>query len=129
MTEQEQPKTDFFLKLNSESDLPVVLKAFYHQEYSTTTDSETGEEIKTPQGEPYLVLNTPDYAIDVVGTIHKPTGNTITSPEGFEYPETAAIAGYHVNIRLNNNNRRADLEALSDYFVDPTPSTPSRVWL
>ena len=90
---------------------------------------ENGEKVYG-KGDPYFVPNTPDYAIDLVGTIKKPTGNMLVDQaSGIEYPEMAPLDGYHINIRLNGDNRRADVEALSDYFVDPEPTTPSRVWL
>ena len=125
----EAPKSDFYICLPSEADMPTALAAFYKQDYTTIVDPDTGEESTQIEGEPYLVLFTADYAIDVVGVIHKPTGNMLTSDEGFEYPEMAALDGWHVNIRLMNDNKRADVEALSAYFVDPEPATPSRVWL
>ena len=125
----EAPKTDFFLKLASEADMPTVLAAFYRQDYTTIVDPETGEESTQIEGDPYLVPYAPDYGIDVVGIIYKPTGNMLTDAEGFEYPETAPVDGWHINIRLAGDNRRADVEALSAYFVDPEPATPARVWL
>lgn len=123
---EEAPKTDFYLKLSSEESVPTVLSAFYKQDTTSEFDPETGEEIVTNVGDPYFVQNSPDYAIDLVGIIHKPTGNTLTDAEGIEYPEMAPLDGYHINIRLNGDNRREDIETLSEYFVDPT--TPSRVW-
>jgi hypothetical protein len=128
MTEEQVTQTDFYLKLTSEADMPTVLSAFYRQDTKTEFDDETGEETVVNVGEPYFVPHTHDYAIDVVGVIHKPTGNMLTSDEGFEYPEMAALDGWHINIRILNDNKRADVEALSDYFVDPEPMTPSRVW-
>ena len=122
------PRTDFFLKLSSEADMPTVMSAFYRQDTQTLVDDETGEETVVNVGEPYFVPNTHDYAIDVVGVIHKPTGTMLTDAEGFEYPEMAALDGWHINIRILNDNKRADVEALSAYFVDPEPMTPSRVW-
>ena len=122
------PKTDFYVKLATEADMPTALSAFYQQDTTTEVDPETGEETVTNVGEPYLVQNTHDYAIDIVGIIHKATGNTLTDDEGNEYPETAPLDGWHVNIRLIGDARRADVEALSDYFVDPEPVTPARVW-
>jgi hypothetical protein len=59
----------------------------------------------------------------------KATGNTLADAEGNEYPEMSPIPGWHINIRLSGDNRRADVEALSDYFVNPEPSTPYRIWL
>lgn len=34
----------------------------------------------------------------MLGTLHKPTGKMLVDEEGFEYPETAPIPGYHVDI-------------------------------
>ena len=123
------PKTDFYIKLNSEADMPTVLSAFYKQDYTTIVDPETGEESTQIEGDPYLVSGTADYAIDVVGVIQKPTGVMLTDDEGMEYPEMAALDGWHVNLRLSGDGRRADAEALAAYTVDPSPATPSRVWL
>ena len=130
MTEETQaPKTDFYLKLASEADQPTVLSEFYRQDYTAEVNPETGEETQVPSGDPYLVAYTSDYGIDVVGTIYKPTGNVVTDPDGNEIPEMAPLDGWHINIRLMGDDRRADVEALSAYFVDPEPATPSRVWL
>ena len=119
---------DYCLKLNSEADMPTALAAFYHQDTETTVDPETGEETTTNVGDPYLVTHTADYAIDVVGTIHEPTGNTLTDAEGNEYPEMAAVDGWHINIRILNDTKRADVEAI-DALYGVTPNSPSRVWL
>ena len=35
---------------------------------------------------------------DLIGTIHKATGVMLTDEEGIEYPEMAAVSGYHVNM-------------------------------
>ena len=35
--------------------------------------------------------------IDIIGTIHKPTGTMLTDSDGIEYPEYAPITGYHIN--------------------------------
>lgn len=125
----EAPKTDFYLKLPSEADQPSVLSEFYRQDYTTVINEETGEETQVPEGDPYLVAYTADYGIDVVGIIYKPTGNLLTDADGNEYPEVAPLDGWHINIRLMGDARRDDVEALSAYFVDPEPATPSRVWL
>jgi hypothetical protein len=124
----EGPKTDFYLKLNSEADLSTALAAFYKQDYTTVVDEETGEETQTPEDEPYLVLNTHDYAIDLVDTIYEPTGNMLTDDEGIEYPEMTPIDGFHVNIRLVGDAVRETVEAL-DAQYGVTPNSPSRVWL
>ncbi len=128
MLEETPSKTDFYLRLQSEADTPAALSAFYKQDYTVTVDEDTGEEIQTPEGDPYLVMHTPDYAIDVVGVIHKPTGNTLTDDAGFEYEETTPLDGWHINVRLVGDARRADVEAL-DAAYGVTPKSPSRVWL
>ena len=130
MTEEvivEAPKTDFYLKLNAESDMPTVLSAFYQQDYITSVDEE-GVETQTADGDHYLVAHSHDYAIDVVGTLHEPTGNTLTDDEGNEYPEMTAMTGWHVNIRLVGEAQRETVEAL-DESHGVTPESPQRVWL
>jgi len=128
MLEETPSKTDFYLRLQSEADTPAALSAFYKQDYTVTVDEDTGEEIQTPEGDPYLVMHTADYAIDIVGVIHKPTGNTLTDDAGFEYEETTPLDGWHINVRLMGDARRADVEAL-DAAYGVTPKSPSRVWL
>lgn len=92
-------KTDFYIKLNSEADLPTALSAFYN------TDGE-------------LVQYTADYAMHIVGIIWKQVNDT---------PEFESLDGYHINIRLINDTHRADVEALFDlYGIEP--KTPSCVW-
>ena len=69
-----------------------------------------------------------EYAIDVVGTLHEPTGTMLTDEEGNEYPEMAPVDGWHVNIRLVGDAMRDTVEAL-DTSHGVTPNSPSRVWL
>ena len=126
--EPEVIKTDFYLRLATEADMPTVLSSFYTQDTETTVDEETGEETTTNVGDPYLVSNTSDYAIDVVGTLHEPTGNTLTDDEGMEYPEMQAMSGWHVNIRLTGDAVRETVETL-DTSHGVTPEAPMRVWL
>lgn len=56
---------------------------------------------------------------DVVGVIYKPTGKTLKD----DTPEMKALDGYHVNIRLCDDE---DAEVLLPYSIEPL--TPSRVW-
>jgi RecB family endonuclease NucS len=110
---EEAPKVDFYLKLTAESDMPTVLADFYG------TDEE---------GNSCLIQFTHDYAIDVVGTIYEPTGETLTDDEGVVYPEMAPADGWHVNVRLVGDAMRETVEAL-DASHGVTPNSPSRVWL
>jgi hypothetical protein len=67
--------------------------------------------------------------VDVIGVIYRPTGNMLQSTmEGseaeaitFNYPETAPLEGWHVNVRTE-----AAIPELEAYAV--TPKTASRVW-
>ena len=59
-------------------------------------------------------------AIDVIGTIYKPTGEMITTDEG-KVPEMAPVEGWHANIRHN-----AEAPELAAYQV--FPQVPVRGW-
>ena len=124
----EAPKQDFYIRLNSESDLPTVFADFYKQDYVTVVDEETGESSQVADGDAYLVTHTHDYSIDLVGVIYEPTGVTLTDDEGNEYPETAPVDGWHVNVRLVGDARRVDIENI-DAVYGVVPNSPSRVWL
>ena len=100
---------DFLIKLTNEAAMLTVLSQFYN---------EGGE----------FVSNTADYAIDVVGVLHEPTGVTLTDANGMDYPETVAVTGWHLNIRLLNDAKRTIVESI-DEFYGVTPTSPSRVWL
>lgn len=62
-------------------------------------------------------------AIDTIGTIYKPTGQTLLGDDG-EYPEIAPLEGWHVNLRgeLTDNQ----IATLTPFVV--TPNNPVRVW-
>jgi hypothetical protein len=122
------PQTDFYLKLTSEADTPTALAALYRQDYTTITDPLTGETSDQIEGDPYLVMATPDYAIDILGVMSAPTGDTITDADGFEYPETAPITGWHINIRLSGDARRDEIEAINGTY-GVVVNSPARVWL
>jgi hypothetical protein len=63
----------------------------------------------------------PKYAaVDVVGVIYKPTGDTLMTSEG-PVSEMAPIDGWHVNVR--HTEPAPELEAYQVF-----PETPSRAW-
>jgi len=128
MIDLETPKTDFYIKLASEADMPSVLASFYRQDTITEVDGETGEETVVNVGDPYMVKQTTDYAIDVVGVIYRPTGNTLTDADGNEYPEQAPLEGWHVNVRLLGDALRDTVEAL-DAIYGMQPQSPARIFL
>jgi hypothetical protein len=107
--ETEVIKTDFYLKLSNEASMTTVLSAFYNE------DDE-------------FVSNTSGYSIDILGTLHEPSGNTLTDDDGMEYPEMQAMTGWHVNIRLTGDAVRETVETL-DTSYGVTPDAPQRVWL
>lgn len=123
--EPETIKTDFYICLPSAADMPSF---FYHQETEVQVDASTGEETVVNVGDPVLMQYTSDYAMDVVGVIEKPTGVILTDADGNEYPEVATIPCWHLNIRLLNDNKRTEVEAL-DVIYGVTPKTPERIWL
>jgi len=104
------------------------------------TPAEYGENM-IPDGDPYLVAYTSDYSIDVIGVMHEPTGNMLTDDDGNEYPEMAAVDGWHVNVKINRaipNKDAEDPEAVDtlrdiiealDASNGVTPNSPSRGWL
>jgi len=73
------------------------------------------------QGDVVETVKVPKYAaVDVIGTIYKPTGNLLPTDEG-EVPEMAPLDGWHVNIR-----HTAEAPELDAYKV--TPKAPVRGW-
>lgn len=64
----------------------------------------------------------PDAALDVIGAIYQPTGET-SLVDGQEVPVTAPVSGYHVNVRTTSDELATALDAQRIY-----PETPVRVW-
>lgn len=110
---------DMFLKFTDEAEMLSVLFHDVAVEFDTVTDEETGEVTSTPT---VFESQAKWPNTDVIGTIYEPTGMMLTDDEGNEYPEQAAIPGYHVNIRAE-----APIEELAAYRV--YPNNPRRVWL
>jgi hypothetical protein len=102
---------DYYLKFDSEAEAKAVL---YRIEGAVEADPENGVEAQ----EGYEVANYD--AIDLIGTIYKPTGKMIDSDEG-SYPEMAPVEGYHANVRVLKE--APELEA---YRVHPKNAV--RVW-
>ena len=96
---------DLYLKAGSKSAMTTALKAA-----GFIQDAESG------------ALYHPDAALDVIGTIYQPTGET-TLVDGQEVPVTAPVSGYHVNVRTTSEELAAALDAQRTY-----PVTPVRVW-
>jgi hypothetical protein len=102
--------TDLYLAFTDEAAANAVL--------FTQEPTEWDEEGNATAFEPR-----PNYRnIDTIGVIYKPTGEMLQGEDG-EYPEMAAIPGFHVNVRLAPDE---DGDPLQPYLV--FPSTPVRVW-
>lgn len=110
---------DHFLKFTDEAEMLSVLFHDVAVEWQVDVDEETEEVTKTP----IAFESRPRFAnTDIVGTIYRPTGNTLTDDEGNEYPEQEALDGFHVNVRAEE-----PIEELEVYRV--YPNAPARVWL
>ena len=84
-------------------------------------DSVLFDEQTNVQGDVVETVKVPKYAaIDVIGTIYKPTGEMITTDEG-EVPEMAPVEGWHVNVR-----HTAKAPNLTAYQI--FPKSPVRGW-
>jgi hypothetical protein len=69
----------------------------------------------------YKIVLRPKYtAVDVIGTIYKPTGN-FTGEDEFRVPEMLALTGYYVNVRND-----LDAPELVKYLI--IADTPERIW-
>ena len=74
------------------------------------------------QGDVVETVKVPKYAaVDVIGTIYKPTGNLLPSDSGDAVDEMAPLEGWHVNVR-----HTADAPELAAFQV--FPETPVRGW-
>ncbi len=87
----------------------------------SSIDALTAEKAVNEDGE--IISASHDFAIDVVGIIHKPTGKTLTTEDGIEFPEMAPIDGWHINVRMLNGELP---ESLRPFAV--APSAPARVF-
>jgi hypothetical protein len=75
----------------------------------------------TLQGDVVETFQQSKYAaVDVIGTIYKPTGKMLQSEEG-DYPEMASVPGYHANVRHTE-----PAPELEQFAVVPT--SPVRGW-
>ncbi|WP_368169724.1 hypothetical protein [Aeromonas sp. R4-3] len=96
---------DLYLKAGSKSAMTLALKAA-----GFSQDPDSG------------ALYHPDAALDVIGTIYQPTGET-SLVDGQEVPVMAPVSGYHVNVRTTSDELATALDAQRTY-----PVTPVRVW-
>ena len=119
----------YYLKATTESALWTALgeAGLAHKEYdpedplNVAPDDLGYEETWEPSGDFEWQADT--QMLDVIGPIYVKTGNTLTDREGFEYPETQAVAGFHANLREELTD--AQVAALPTVSA---PATPYRIW-
>ena len=91
---------DYHLKFDSEAAAKAVLYR---------VEGEEGNEV-------------PKYlAIDLIGTVYKPTGEVVVDDDGIEAPVMAPVQGYHANVRVVD--AAPELEAYQVF-----PQNPVRGW-
>lgn len=109
-------QADWFVKANSRDALLTVLDG---------TDIVSEDE----DGNKFL-HSTKAIGVDEVGTIYAPTGKTLKDDEGNEYPETAPVTGYHLNLRKIRDEADSIIKKLQDAKLTiDAPSTPFRKFL
>ncbi|WFC15434.1 hypothetical protein [Aeromonas salmonicida] len=95
---------DLYLKAGSKSAMTQALKTA-----GFSQDPDSG------------ALYHPDAALDVIGTIYQPTGETMM--EGELVPVMAPVPGYHANVRTRSAALATALDAQRVY-----PKTPTQKW-
>jgi hypothetical protein len=103
---------NYYLKFENQAQLETVLLANDLAQISPAMNE---------QPEQFV----PKVNLDIIGLIHKPTGNILTTDDSFDYPEMLPINGWHANMKWDLTQDQES--ALADYLV-PQPSTPARVW-
>jgi hypothetical protein len=98
---------DFHLKASTEHDL-----------YQALLDADLVE-----FNEEALRYMPKNIALDVIGIIYKPTGNTISTQEGYPMPEMVAVDGFHANLRGSLTEEQIAVLPIID-----APKTPHQVW-
>lgn len=79
------------------------------------------EHVHLGDGDIVETAKVPKYAaVDVIGTIYKPTGKVIQTADG-EVPEMAPLDGFHANVR-----HKEEAPELEPFRVHPR--APQRLW-
>jgi len=128
MTETEDtppPQVDWYLKVSDRAALIAALKG--PSESSDTGTVYPHSIITQNDDDNDLIMATHWVRVDDIGSIYAPTGKTLTDDEGNEYPEMAAVAGYHANLRKLSDKADTLIQHLEDggNIITP-PATPAR---
>ena len=129
------PQVDWYIKVADRAALIAALKG--PSETQDTVGDEgkiTGQETVYPHGiisqdedDNDVIMATHWVRVDDIGSIYAPTGKTLTDDEGNEYPEMAAVSGYHANLRKLSDKADKPIKHLEDggHIITP-PATPAR---
>ena len=129
------PQVDWYLKVADRAALITALKG--PSESRDTFDDEgnvSGSETVYPHGiiaqdedGNDVIMATNWVRVDDIGAIYAPTGKTLTDDEGNSYPEMAAVAGYHANLRKLSDKADTLIKHLEDGgHIITAPATPDR---
>ena len=129
------PQVDWYLKVSDRAALITALKG--PGETRDTFDDDgnvSGSETVYPhsiitqdEDENNVIMATSWVRVDDIGVIYEPTGKTLTDDEGNSYPEMAAVAGYHANLRKLSDKADTLIQHLEDGGHTITaPATPAR---
>ena len=129
------PQIDWYIKVADRAALIAALKG--PSETQDTFDNEgkvNGQEtvyshsiITQDEDDNDVIMATHWVRVDDIGAIYAPTGKTLTDDEGNEYPEMAAVTGYHANLRKLSDKADTLIQHLEDggHIIAP-PATPDR---
>jgi hypothetical protein len=129
------PQVDWYIKVADRAALITALKG--PSETRDTYDDDgnvSGSETVYPhsiitqdEDDNDVIRATAWVRVDEIGSIYAPTGNTLADDEGNEYPEMAAVAGYHANLRKLSDKADTLIQHLEDGGDTITPpATPAR---
>ena len=102
--------TDYFLKAADATALYDVLEAA-----GVVTEGDHG----------WHVTDGHKYALDVIGEVYKPTGETIQTDDGVQ-DVLRNVGGFHANLRVIDASS-FNPSVLADIIID-MPSSPVRGW-
>ena len=129
------PQVDWYLKVADRAALITALKGPSGSRDTYDDDGNvTGTETVYPHGiitqdedGNDVIMATNWVRVDDIGSIYEATGKTLTDDEGNEYPEMAAVAGYHANLRKLSDKADTLIQHLEDggHTITP-PATPAR---
>ncbi len=97
---------------------------FDNEEHAYSVFVSNGVELVDEKLPSTATIDGVQFALDVVfgnGIVYTSTGVMLTDEEGNEYPETAPVAGFHVNVS-------AMPDVLREFMLDPQPSYPKCVF-